>query len=131
MDEKEVKGQEEVQEEAPTQDAPPEEETPEVTMLEGEQIQALLSETNLPTAAKMRVAEREYRSEDEARTAIQAEVDYVKELTGSGEVVDQGISTPPDQKPMMSEAEFEKEYNAIMVRHGQQPIYEEVDSNVN
>ena len=117
---------EEVQEEAPTQDAPPDEITPEVTMLEGEQVQALLSETNLPSAAKNRVAEKEYRSEDEAKTAIQAEVDYVKELTGSGAVFDQGPSTPPDEKPTMSEAEYEKQYNAIMIRHGQQPLYEEV-----
>jgi len=127
VDEKKELKEEEVQEEAPTQDAPPEKEVPEVTMLEGEQIQALLSETNLPAAAKTRVAESEYHSEDEVRTAIQAEVDYVKELTGSGEVFDQGESDPPDSKPMMSEAEFEKKYNAIMVRHGQQPIYEEVE----
>ena len=128
VDEKELK-EEEVQEEAPTQDAPPEE-TPEVTMLEGEQVQALLSETNLPSVAKARVAEGEYRSEDEAKTAIQAEVDYVKELTGSGEVFSQGPSEPPDEKrEVMSEAEYRKQYNAIMVKHGQQPTYEEVEDD--
>lgn len=119
--------EEEVQEEAPTQDAPPEEEVPEVTMLEGEKVTALLSETNLPSAAKERVAEREYHSEDEAKVAIQAEVEYVKELTGSGEVFDQGESEPVDSKPVMSEAEYQKQYDAIMVRHGQQPIYKEVE----
>jgi hypothetical protein len=131
VDKKVLEEKGEVQEEAPIQDAPPDEITPEVTMLEGEQIQALLSETNLPSAAKNRVAEKEYRSEDEAKTAIQAEVDYVKEITGSGAVFDQGPSTPPDEKAVMSESEFNKRYNTILIRHGQQPLYEEVSDNVN
>jgi hypothetical protein len=131
VDDKNLEKDEQVQEEAPTQDDPPEEETPEVTMLEGKQVQALLSETNLPAAAKTRVAEMEFRSEDEAKTAIQAEITYVKELTGSGDVSDLGEGNPPDEKPRMSEAEYQAAYNRIQVRHGMEPIYEEVSDNVN
>jgi hypothetical protein len=127
VDDKNLEEKEQVQEEAPTQDEPPEEKTPEVTMLEGEQVQALLSETNLPAAAKTKVAGMEFRSEDEARTAIQAEIDYVKELTGSGDVFALGEGNPVDEKPGMSEAEYQAAYNRIQVRHGMEPIYEEVE----
>jgi hypothetical protein len=73
----------------------------------------------------------EFRSEDEAKTAIQAEIDYVKELTGSGNVSDLGESNPPDEKPRMSEAEYQAAYNGILTRHGMEPIYKEVSDNVN
>ena len=98
-------------------------------MLEGEQVQALLSETNLPAAAKTRVAESEYRSEDEARTAIEAEIEYVKALTGSGDVFAQGAGSPPDETTTMTESEYEKRFNDILVRHGLAPNKLEVDNN--
>jgi hypothetical protein len=131
VDDKKLEEKEQVQEETPTQDDPPEKKEAEVTMLEGEQVQALLSETNLPAAAKTKVAGMEFRSEDEAKTAIQAEIDYVKELTGSGNVSDLGESNPPDEKPRMSEAEYQAAYNGILTRHGMEPIYKEVSDNVN
>ena len=81
------------------------------------EVQALLDETNLPDASKTRLLEREYEVEEQARDAIQAEIAYVKELTGSGKPTGLGGSEKP--RPLTEEektARFNEHMRAVGAR---------------
>lgn len=79
------------------------------------EVQALLDETNLPDASKTRLLEREHEDEEAAKDAIQAEIAYVKELTGSGRPTGLGGSEKP--KPLTEEEKLE-EFNKVMLAVG-------------
>jgi len=85
--------------------------------LEEAEVAKLLSETNLPSASKKRLAEGEYEDESALREAILAEVEYVKKLTGSGQPFAQGGGTAPGEE-QMSEADYDTAYDDILRRHG-------------
>jgi len=85
--------------------------------LEEAEITKLLSETNLPSASKKRLARAEYEDESALREAILAEVEYVKTLTGSGSPFAQGGGTAPGEE-QMSEADYDVAYADILRRHG-------------
>jgi hypothetical protein len=80
------------------------------------EIGPLLDATNLPEASKARLREREYETEDEAGAAIQAEIEYVKELTKSGRPTGMGSSQPT--RVELTERQRAEQFNEIMASVG-------------
>lgn len=88
----------------PTDDAP--------ASVPAETVVELLQETNLPETSKDRLKKAEYETEEKVQEAIAAEVEYVKELTGSGAVRGMGDDIPPEEG--MSNQEYEKGIMGIL-----------------
>ena len=86
-------------------------------MLAGEEVKRLLSESHLPKPSQERLAEAEYGDEEAVQDAIKAEKEYVKKVSGSGEVFGQGSSTAP-QEERMSEADVQSAMDDLDRRHG-------------
>jgi hypothetical protein len=59
-----------------------------------------LQSAKLPEKAKSRLALAEYDSEDALQEAIQHEVEYIAEITGSGSVTDLGETQKPQNKKL-------------------------------
>jgi len=85
--------------------------------LDKTEVSKILSESKLPTRSQERLTETEYADEAAVEEAVQKEVDYIKELTGSGRVVAQG-ATSPKADERISEADFQKRLDAVDRRHG-------------
>jgi uncharacterized protein YdaT len=81
------------------------------------EVKAILDESNLPEATKKRLIAGKYAGKDALKAAVKAEVEYLKEVTGSGKVSGLGAGEAPDEKPM-SETERLKKVNAAFERHG-------------
>ena len=100
---------------------PEPEEAPAPAMLAQEKVKELVQATNLPEAAKTKLLEAEYADEDEAQVAIEAEVAYIKEVTGSGKPFAQGAGeSPPEQTARTveeSDADFERILGEIGMPH--------------
>lgn len=88
----------------------------EVKPLAEAEVVKIVGETHLPDAAQKRLAAQPYANEKELRTAIEAEVEYVKTLTGSGKPWGLGGTQPADQP--ISEADYQKSLDEIDRRHG-------------
>ena len=71
--------------------------------MDKEQIEKLLSESELPQEAQERLAGAEYEDESALRQAVLAEVEYVKTLTGSGQPFGQGPSQGQREEKPLSE----------------------------
>jgi hypothetical protein len=93
-------------------------EVTEVTYLAEAEVEKMLKASQLPQQAQTRLAEGEYLDEEALKAAIEAERAYIKELTGGGRPFAQGESSSPDEEATMSEADYTKEYNDILSRHG-------------
>jgi len=97
--------EEEMAEEA-TQTTFAEQEEPEAPApepLAAEKVKELVEATNLPKAARAKLTEAQYGDEGEAQAAIQAEIAYIKELTGSGRPFAQGAGEAPQATPLSEE----------------------------
>lgn len=81
------------------------------------EVKRLVGETNLPDAAKARLAERPFKDEAELRTAIAAEVEYVKKLTGAGRPTNLGATAPAGEQ-RISEADYNKRLDDIDRKYG-------------
>jgi len=99
--------QEEPQVEEPVVEEPEEEqaeETPEEETMDTEQVQEHLNGlSGVPKPVLARLAEREYEDVAAIDKAVQAEVDYLKEITESGKPVGQSESTEPQSKGRSNE----------------------------
>lgn len=117
------------QEEAATEEELHEtEETP--TLLAEADVICFLSETHLPQLSRNRLAEQKWETEETLKTAIVAEVAYVKAVSGSGQPFQQG----GDNQAAVTETAHERErrrakdFNDVMVEVGisaRTPIPEE------
>jgi len=87
---------------------------PVVYLAEAE-IKTLLEASRLPQQAQNRLAEAKYLDTEALKTVIESERQYIKEITGSGKPFAQGDTAPVST--VMSEAEFDAEYDDIMRRH--------------
>lgn len=104
------------------QDGAQEQKKTEAHVLSEDAVASILSESNLPDPAKERLTGAEYEDEGAVEAAVQREVDYLKEITGSGEPFAQGQTQPPAEK-RIGEADLQKRFDAIDRRHG---LYVEV-----
>ena len=86
-------------------------ETPAPEPLSDERVTERLGETNLPKASKVRLSV-EYADEDALENAVKAEIAYVKELTGSGEVF--GMAGEPQSQEPLTEDQEREQFNEIM-----------------
>jgi len=89
----------------------PEEETPAPAMLDPETVTELVSASHLPDAAKAKLSEAEYADEGAVQAAVQAELAYIKEVTGSGKPFAQGAGSAPERRPRTAEeadADFQR-----------------------
>lgn len=92
---------------------------PAVTYLAEAKVKEALEASKLPKQAQVRLTEGEYLDEEALKAAVDAERAYIKELTGSGRPFAQGGSAAPEGgAEVMSEAEYDAEYNDILGRHG-------------
>ena len=82
-----------------------------------ERVTEMLTATRLPKAAAARLQEREWSDEAALTKAIEAEIAYIKEITGSGKPFAQGESTSM-QITRMSEADKNKALDAVDSRFG-------------
>jgi hypothetical protein len=78
-------------------EAQPEPETP--VNLEEAEIVKIISASTLPEASKRRLAKMAYATEQELQGAVLSEIAYLKEATGSGQVIGMGETQKPEQKP--------------------------------
>ena len=85
--------------------------------LDGDAVEGFLKASTLPEVAQKRLAEAEYKDEAEVKTAIAAEVAYLKTITGSGKPFGQGGGQPPEET-RISEADVQKRFDAIDRQHG-------------
>jgi len=85
--------------------------------LAGDAVEVLLKASSLPGAAQKRLAEAEYKGEVEVKTAITAEVEYLKTITGSGKPFGQGGGQPAEET-RISEADVQKRFDEIDRQHG-------------
>jgi hypothetical protein len=85
------------------------------------EVAQLLSETNLPSASKNRLAGAEYEDESALREAILAEVEYVKTLTGSGQPFGQGQGQAQQEiKPLSERLDAIDQRYGLQVPQGQE-----------
>lgn len=112
-------------------EAPPEpvetvesvEESEEIVKLSEVEIRDVIDKSRLPQVSKDRLSSSEYTSLQELETAVSAEVEYVKTLTGSGKPLGLGSSqAPSDGSIRMSEADYTKAYADIAARYGTQSM---------
>ena len=87
-----------------------------VVYLAKAEIKTLLEASRLPKQAQERLAEGQYLDVEALKTVVETERAYIKELTGSGKPFAQGESASTDAT--MTEADYDKEYNDILSRHG-------------
>lgn len=76
-------------------------------------VTAALESSRLPAAAREKLAGRQYASLDELGDAIKAEVDYLKEVTGSGQPIANGGGAVPQKRGL---AERDETMNAVAAR---------------
>ena len=112
MEDNETEVVEEEIEEVQISEGDEEPETPAPDPLPEEKVAERLGETNLPKASKARLSERGYADEAELEGAVEAEIAYVKELTGSGKPF--GMSGGPQSQEPPTEEQGEKRFNRIM-----------------
>ena len=86
----------------------------EVTAISGEIVESVLAATNLPDASKKRLSEGQYDTKDTLNTVIAAEIDYVKELIGSGKP--KNLSESNEPKPVSAE-EIGKLKDEVNLKH--------------
>jgi hypothetical protein len=79
----------------PVDEQPVERPSPAPAALSAEQVSVRLDETGLPVAAKSRLLGATYPDGKALDEAIQAEIDYVKAITGSGQVFGMGRADQP------------------------------------
>ena len=82
-----------------------------------ERVTEMLLATRLPKPAAARLQEREWSDEPALTKAIEDEIAYIKELTGSGKPFAQGESAAT-QPARMSEADRNKALDAVDSRFG-------------
>jgi len=81
----------------------------EETWLSEDAVTSILAEAKLPEQAKARLAGVQYSDEDTLKEAVQAEADYVKELTKAGQpVVPQGQPAQAQKPVTLAEREAAK-----------------------
>ena len=112
MEDNETEVVEEEIEEVQISEGDEEPETPAPDPLPEEKVAERLGETNLPKASKARLSERGYADEAELEAAVEAEIAYVKEITGSGKPF--GMSGGPQSQEPPTEEQGEKRFNRIM-----------------
>ena len=111
MEENETEVVEEEIEEVEISEGNEEPETPAPEPLSKEKVTERLGETNLPKASKQRLSV-EYADEDALENAVKAEIAYVKELTGSGEVF--GMAGEPQSQEPLTEEQRTERFNKRM-----------------
>jgi len=77
-------------------------------------VKAELTKTNLPAAAQTRLAARTYADEKALQEAIDGEIAYLKEITGSGKPLN---FEPPAPTPAPSLAETNKRVEAVLTKY--------------
>jgi hypothetical protein len=116
----------EAPEEEPTETTFSEEETPAEPpapeVLAPERVKEMVEATKLPDAAKTRLSEAEYADEPAVQAAIEAEVAYIKEVTGSGRPFAQGGGRAPESHKPRTEEERTGDFNRIMREIGAQEV---------
>ena len=80
-------------------------------------VKEIVGKSNLPQVSRDRLVGLTWADEAALQKALEAEVDYVKELTKAGQPFAQGGSAAPQQQTM-SEEEYGKKYSDILARHG-------------
>lgn len=89
--------------------------------LEPEKVKSLLDETNLPEKSKERLAASQYDSESTLHEAILREVDYVKELSGSGQPLGAGRTEPVQETEEQRRQRDAEWYEQLREAHGMTP----------
>lgn len=89
------------QQTAPQADAP--------KVLEATEVNKMLEASSLPAVSRARLAERQFADGDAVQTAIQAEIDYLKEVTGSGKPVGGFSQRTPQQSQVLAEVSEAKD----------------------
>ena len=95
---------------------------PTAPSLPTERMQELVDATNLPDPSKTRLSEGQYDDEAALTTIIEAEVAYVKVLTGSGKPFSQGGTTPPNEPAQLTEQEKTDRFNGFMREVGSREV---------
>jgi len=78
------------------------------------EIGGALGRTNLPQVSQDRLAAGRYGTDAELQEAITAEIKYVKALTGSGEVRGMGSRSAPNERPGLTNEEYEEGWQDIL-----------------
>jgi hypothetical protein len=95
-----------------------EETPPAEEQLAPERVKEVVEATKLPKAARAKLLEGEYPDEDALQEAVDAEVAYIKEITGSGKPFAQGPGDPvPAHEPRTAE-EADADWNRILTEVG-------------
>jgi hypothetical protein len=97
------------------------EDAPDPEPLSEEAVAERLGETNLPQASRDRLSEAEYADEDELEEAVQAEVDYVKAITGSGKPF--GIKGRASPRQARTEEQCREDFDRILEEAGGRRVY--------
>lgn len=93
----------------------------EVKMLEQEQVRAFLSEhASLPQPSIDKLLAETYETEDALKEALDAEVEYVKAVTGSGKPF--GMDGEPEKPKTLTEKQRVERFNAILAEVGVGPV---------
>lgn len=77
--------------------------------LEAAEVNKILEASHLAEISRTRLAERQYSDADAVKTAIQAEIDYLKEATGSGKPVGGFSQRTPQQTEVLAEVSAAKD----------------------
>jgi len=77
-----------------------------------------LDGSKLPKAARMRLAEIDYETQEKLTEAIKAEEAYVSELTGAGLPLGQGGSQPQQPSPEQLRESTDEWYDQLWVEMG-------------
>ena len=95
------------------------EETPAPEPLSDERVTERLGETNLPKASRKRLSV-EYADEESLEEAVKAEIEYVKQITGSGEPF--GMDGGPQEQEPLTEEEQRERFNKRIREVGGQEV---------
>jgi hypothetical protein len=100
------------------------EEAPAPEALATERVKEMMAATKLPDASKTRLAEQDYQDEDALQEAIDAEIAYIKEITGGGKPFAQRGGTTPTQPvtPEAREEQSKARFNRIMREVGLEEV---------
>ena len=106
-----------LQEQQPADDAGEPEEPPAPAMLDPEKVREVVDASSLPDVSKAKLSEASYADEEAVAEAVQAELAYIKEVTGSGKPFAQGGGTAPERRPRTAQ-EANADFQRILTEVG-------------
>lgn len=87
-----------------------------VETLAAEDVKTILAASKLPKASQNRMSERTFETREQLSEAITAEIEYIKEISGSGKPFGMSESESTAPKPV-NMAEVEKRKDEVNQKH--------------